>query len=82
MRVAIPMDRLLRSQWPNLIADAIVQSQVRNDTIRQTLEADIQTIDDANAQINQTNGRAFALLESLTGEKLGELPGAWRAVVG
>ncbi len=78
MRAAIPMDRMLRALWPNLIADAIAQSQARNDTIRQSLEEDVRTIDDANAQINETNGRAFALLESLTGEKLGELPGAWR----
>jgi hypothetical protein len=77
-RVAIPMDRLLRSQWSNLIADAMMQSQVQNNAIRQSLEADARTLDDANAQINETNGRSFALLESLTGEKLGELPGAWR----
>ncbi len=77
-RAAVLADRMLREQWPGLIANAIVQSQAQNDTIRQTLEGDIRTIDDANAQINETNGRAFALLESLTGEKLGEQPGAWR----
>ena len=39
---------------------------------------DIRAVEEANAQINETNGRALALLESLTGEKLGAEPAAWQ----
>ena len=79
MRVALPMDRLLRSQWTSLYMAALGQSQQQNEVIQQTLEDDIRALDQANGQINETNGRSLALLESLTGEKLGDQPGPWQA---
>jgi hypothetical protein len=78
LRVAVPLDRLLRAQWASMIEEALDESQQRNENIQRTLEDNIRAVDDANAQINETNGRALALLESLTGEKLGDQPAAWQ----
>ncbi len=78
VRALVPLDGLLRAQWSSLIGSALDESALVNANIQRTLENDIQSVDEANVQINETNNRSLALLEALTGEKQGDDPAAWR----
>ena len=46
--------------------------------VQQKLEDDVRMIQDVNTQIDQLNERVLPVLESLTGQKLGADPQAWR----
>jgi Pretoxin HINT domain len=72
------INRLLQAQWSSLIGNAIEESSLVNENIQRTLENDVRSVDEANAHINETNGRSLALLEALTGEKLGDNLVAWK----
>ena len=65
---------LLRSR----ALEALDAAAQLNEQIERRLGDDIRAVEEANAQINETNSRALALLESLTGEKLGAEPAAWQ----
>jgi tetratricopeptide (TPR) repeat protein len=57
-----------------LMNEAIQRDQI----VQQKLESDVQTIEEVNAQINETNERVLPLLEALTGQNLGAEPGPWQ----
>ncbi len=44
----------------------------------QTMNQDIQSVQAANNQINQVNGRVLPILETLTGKNLGAEPQSWK----
>ncbi len=60
------------------IAAAMQQSLQATAAVQKTLEDDIRMIQAANTQIDQFNERLLPVLESLTGQKLGADPQAWR----
>jgi hypothetical protein len=49
----------------------------RGHEVRQALNHDIQTVESADQQINQVNGRVLPILTNLTGQTLGPEPQAW-----
>ena len=61
-----------------LYSNALEEAGQRREEVEQRVEDDIRAVEEANARINETNERALALLESLTGEKLGADPAAWQ----
>ena len=72
------LETLIASQNSMLVAQATEVNQNRIADMQQRLESDVQTIEEANAQINQTNNRVLPLLETLTGQILGADPEPWR----
>jgi tetratricopeptide (TPR) repeat protein len=61
------------------VAMAIFQEGVRRDQIvQQKLESDVETIEQVNAQIRQTDDCVLPLLQSLTGQNFGADPQAWQ----
>jgi hypothetical protein len=68
----------LASQTGDLLSDATELTQQRDQDMQRRLENDIQSIEETNAQINETNGHLLPLLETLTGQKLGADPAAWK----
>ena len=65
-------------QRGEVVVQALQENQQRNDAIDRALYDDINIIETANAQINQTNDRVLPLLETLTGQTLGADPESWR----
>ena len=60
-------------------ATAVFQERVRLDQIvQQKFESDVETIEQVNAQIKQTDDRVLPLLQSLTGQSFGADPQAWQ----
>ena len=68
----------LAAQREAIIAEAEQETMKMNVAVDRSLENDVMKIEQANAQINQTNAQVLPLLESLTGQKLGADPVAWR----
>ncbi len=61
------------------VATALFQESVRRDQIvQQKLESDVETIEQVNAQIRQTDDTVLPLLRSLTGQSFGADPQAWQ----
>ena len=50
----------------------------RSDAVNQSLQNDVQTIQDLNTRIDQTNDRAVPILAELTGQEFGVEPRAWQ----
>jgi hypothetical protein len=69
---------LLSLQRQMMVAAAVEATLERDFAIQQTLEGDVRMLQEANAQIEQTNGRVLPLLARLTGQPLGADPDAWR----
>ena len=67
-------------QFANQLQGTILLNEAirRSNAVKQTLDGDVQFIQDLNAQIIQTNDRALALLATLTGQQFGVDPPAWR----
>jgi tetratricopeptide (TPR) repeat protein len=57
---------------------AMLETLRRDAAVQQTLNNDIQTIETANGQINQLNGRVLPILATLTGQDLGAEPQSWQ----
>jgi Pretoxin HINT domain/HEAT repeats len=68
----------LAAQSGAMISAATELNQQRSQDMQQTLENDIRSIEETNAQINQTNDRSLPLLETLTSQKFGVDPPEWR----
>ncbi len=71
-------NRLLASQWGFMVADGLAATGRANLLVERTIEDDIQAIEEANAQINEINGRLLALLETLTAQKMPADPQLWQ----
>ncbi len=76
--IARGIQSMMTYQWAQLTAEGIEQAQDRADDIRRSLYADVDLIEQANAQINESNERLLPLLETLTGQRLGTDPEKWR----
>jgi tetratricopeptide (TPR) repeat protein len=61
-----------------MAAAAVEQVQRENAAVQQTLDDDVRMLDEANARINATNDRALPLLQTLTGQDLGDDPKPWQ----
>jgi tetratricopeptide (TPR) repeat protein len=61
-----------------MMVAAMMETVERNLAVQQTLENDIQTVEAANAQMNQVNDRVLPVLRKLTGRDLGAEPDSWR----
>jgi hypothetical protein len=62
-----------------LYANAIMAEAIRrSEAVKQTLEDDVQTVQNLNAQIDQTNARVMPMLEALTGQNFGVDPKTWQ----
>jgi hypothetical protein len=68
----------MASQSGALIGEATELTEQRGQEVQQRLENDVRSIDETNAQINQTNERLLPLLETLTSQNLGVDPVAWK----
>jgi tetratricopeptide (TPR) repeat protein len=60
------------------IASAVEETRRRDLAIQQRMDDDIRMLDDANAQITETNDRVLPLLQTLTGQDFGTDSKAWR----
>src|SRR5262249_13988398 len=69
---------MFASQSGALINEATVLTAERGQNMQQRLESDIQSIEEVNAQLNQTNERVLPLLQTLTSQNLGADPSAWK----
>jgi hypothetical protein len=72
------MSQLLALYSSRLLTDAMWQRQQQHEEMQQTIQNDIRAFDDANSRISELNNRSLPLLESLTSQKLGNDPVAWR----
>ena len=61
-----------------MVANAIEATQEQVGDFQRGVYNDVSIVEEANAQINETNRRVMPLLESLTGQKLGDDPKSWR----
>ncbi len=62
-----------------LLANALMnEAMIRSSAVKQSLDNDIQMLEDLNAQIEQANGRILPLLDALTGQNFGADPRAWQ----
>jgi hypothetical protein len=78
-----PVERIavaMQYQFANQLQGTILLNEAirRSNAVKQTLDGDVQFIQDLNAQIVQTNDRALPLLATLTGQQFGVDPPAWR----
>jgi hypothetical protein len=73
-----PSNRITAALAACVYSNALEETEQRRVEIERLIDDDIQAVEEANAQINQTNDRSLTLLETLTGEKLGAEPTAWR----
>ena len=68
----------LAAQRQAMIAEAERETLQADIAVERSLQADVMRIEQANTEINQTNDQVLPLLQSLTGQKLGADPVAWR----
>ena len=71
MNLAARISSFVAMQQQMMVAAAMEETRQRDMAMQQTVENDVQMIEDANAQINQANDRLLPVLERLTGQKLG-----------
>jgi hypothetical protein len=72
------LQRSLAAQAGMQIEEATQETQSRIDRLNRTLNDDISSIEEANAQFKETNESLLPLLETLTGQKFGDDPEPWR----
>jgi hypothetical protein len=72
------MSRALAAYSSQVLVDAMWQRQQQHEELQQSIQNDLRNFDDANSQISELNDRLLPLLDSLTGQKLGTEPAAWR----
>jgi tetratricopeptide (TPR) repeat protein len=61
-----------------MIAAAVEETRQRDLAMEQTMDNDVRMLDQANAQINQTNERVLPLLQTLTGQDFAADPKPWQ----
>jgi hypothetical protein len=76
--VASGLLRAATYQAGTMLAEAMEETQSRINRLNRTLDDDIRNIEEANAQINETNDAVLPILETLTGQKLGADPQPWQ----
>ena len=69
---------VLASQWGLMVAESLDEIARANRVVDRTIDDDIRLIEEANGQINETNGRLLALLETLTTQKMPADPQLWQ----
>ena len=72
---AAAMMELPFQAYANLLTGEAIR---RSDAVNQSLQNDVQTIQDLNTRIDQTNDRALPILAELTGQEFGVEPRAWQ----
>ncbi len=72
------MAQVAAEQRQQMIAAAEAETLQRDQAVQQGLENDVRTIDNANAQIAQTNDRVLPVLSTLTGQCFGAEPISWQ----
>ncbi len=65
------------AQAEMLMYEAMLETVQRNLSVEQSLENDVATVEAVNAQANEINDRVLPLLQSLTGQSLGDDPQPW-----
>ena len=76
--VTAGMGTAVADQVRTMMETARVATVQRDLVILRTLNEDIQTVENANNQINQVNSRVLPILRSLTGQDLGVDPQSWQ----
>jgi hypothetical protein len=71
-------NKLLASQWGLMVGEGLAATEQAGRLVASTIEDDIRSIEQANAQINETNDRLLALLETLTDQKMPADPQPWQ----
>ena len=71
-------NKVLASQWGVMVAEGLEETGRANRLVDRTIEDDIRAIEEANAQINETNDRLLTLLDTLTNQKMPADPQLWQ----
>jgi Pretoxin HINT domain len=71
-------NRLMASQWGLMVAEGLEETGRANQLVERTIDDDIRSIEETNAQINETNSRLLAILETLTAQKMPADPQLWQ----
>ncbi len=71
-------NKLLASQWGLMVGEGFAATEQAGRVVERTIEDDVRSIETANAQINETNGRLLPLLENLTGQTMPADPQLWQ----
>ena len=71
-------NKLLASQWGLMVAQGIEETGRADRLVDRTIDDDVRAIEEANAQINETNGRLLPLLETLTAQTMPPDPQLWQ----